>query len=137
MHAVLASVPLDGDGDAIQQIAAMHGRILDAAQEEIDAAAKAVSAAVSHPLLERARRAGKAGHCRREAPLLWRDSDGSLVEGVVDLAFEEAGVWTVIDFKTDEEIAANETAYRRQLELYGRGIQAATAAPAKLVLLRV
>ena len=32
--------------------------------------------------------------------------DGTLVEGIVDLAFEEAGEWTVVDYKTDREIAA-------------------------------
>jgi len=27
-------------------------------------------------------------------------SDGLIVEGVVDLAFEEQGKWTVVDYKT-------------------------------------
>jgi ATP-dependent exoDNAse (exonuclease V) beta subunit len=137
MHALLASVPLSDDADGIHRIAAMHGRIIGAPEEEIDAAAQAASAALAHPLFERARRAEQSGRCRREVPVLWRDSDGSLIEGVVDLAFEESSGWTVIDFKTDDEIAGNESRYRRQVELYAAGLRAATGAPVSPILLRV
>ena len=33
----------------------------------------------------------------------WRDGD-NLIEGVVDLAFEADGKWTVVEFKTNEEL---------------------------------
>src|SRR5581483_3345622 len=36
MHAVLATLPLDGAGGVIRRIAAMHGRILGAPEEEIE-----------------------------------------------------------------------------------------------------
>jgi ATP-dependent helicase/nuclease subunit A len=64
--------------------------------------------------------------------------DGTLVEGVVDLAFEENGEWIVVDYKTDREIAAaGEDQYRRQVALYATAIARATGAPASGVLLRI
>ena len=47
-----------------------------------------------------------------------RDNNNLLVEGVIDLAFEQVEVWTVVDFKTDEEFRGNEPAYRRQVAMY-------------------
>ena len=53
-----------------------------------------------------------------------------LVEGIVDLAFEEHGAWTVVDYKTDRELAAaGEDRYRRQVALYASAIAQATGAP--------
>ena len=77
------------------------------------------------------------GRCRREVPITWRDPDGLLIEGVVDLAFEQAEGWTVIDFKSDEEFRGNELNYRRQVELYASAIQAATGAQVSPILMRV
>jgi ATP-dependent exoDNAse (exonuclease V) beta subunit len=137
VHAVLASVPLDGDTDAIRRVAAVHARVLGAPEEEIDAAASAVHAALAHPLLEQARDASEAGRCRREVPIIWRDTDGSLIEGVVDLAFERSGNWTVVDFKSDEEFRGNEAAYRHQVELYASAVRAATGSQVSPVLMRI
>ena len=47
--------------------------------------------------------------------------DGTLVEGVVDVAFEDDGGWTVVDFKTDVELGARLDEYRAQVRLYVRG----------------
>ena len=66
-----------------------------------------------------------------------RAADGTLVEGVVDLAFLERDVWTVVDFKTDQEIAKALDVYRRQVALYAEAIAAATGKPARAMLLRV
>jgi ATP-dependent exoDNAse (exonuclease V) beta subunit len=137
IHAVLASLPLDGDPGSFRRVAAIHGRILGAPEDEVDAAAKAAHAALAHPLFDQARQAAKSGQCRREVPIAWRNSDGILIEGVVDLAFEQADGWTVIDFKSDEELRGNETAYRRQVELYASAIGAATGAQVAPVLMRV
>jgi ATP-dependent exoDNAse (exonuclease V) beta subunit len=67
--------------------------------------------------------------------------DGSLLEGVADLAFretDEAGArWTVVDFKTDPEIAARRAEYERQVRLYVEAVAAATGEPARGVLLVV
>jgi len=134
VHAVLATAPLDGSAAGIERAAALQGRLLGAADDEVAAAAPAVVAALAHPLL---RRAHAAAHCRRETPLTLRAPDGTLVEGTVDVAFLDAGAWTVIDFKTDAELARNLDVYRRQVALYADAIAAATGAPARAVLLRV
>jgi ATP-dependent exoDNAse (exonuclease V) beta subunit len=70
-------------------------------------------------------------------PIVWRDSDGLLVEGVVDLAFEQGEGWTVIDFKTDEEFRGNEPAYRRQVGMYASAIGAATGVRVAALLMRL
>ena len=115
VHAVLASVPLDADLNIIQRLATIHGRILGAPQDEVDAASESVRVALAHRVFEDARQAAQQGRCRREVPIAWRDPDGLLIEGVIDLAFEHAGGWTVIDYKTDEEFRGDEPAYRRQV----------------------
>ena len=56
-----------------------------------------------------ARAAEAAGQCRREVPVTLTLSDGRLLEGVVDLAYEHEGAWTVVDFKTDEDPCASST----------------------------
>ena len=67
---------------------------------------------------------------------MWlRLADGSLAEGVVDLAFREAGVWTVVDFKTDRDLEAHRAEHRTQVLLYAAAIAAATGETARGVLL--
>ena len=69
---------------------------------------------------------------------MFENDDGSILEGVVDLAFLEKGAgWTVVDFKTDVEIASRKDAYVRQIDAYARAISAATGEPAKGALLSV
>jgi ATP-dependent helicase/nuclease subunit A len=137
VHAVLASVPLDADVNIIQRLATIHGRILGAPQDEVDAASESVRVALAHRVFEDARQAAQQGRCRREVPIAWRDPNGLLIEGVIDLAFEHAGGWTVIDYKTDEEFRGNEPAYQRQAGMYAAAIKAANGAPVAALLMRV
>jgi ATP-dependent exoDNAse (exonuclease V) beta subunit len=96
-----------------------------------------VHTALAHPLFNHARSAAQQGRCRREVPIAWRDTNGLLIEGVIDLAFEQAGTWTVIDFKTDEEFGRNEPAYRRQVGMYASAIQVANGARVSALIMRV
>jgi ATP-dependent exoDNAse (exonuclease V) beta subunit len=134
VHATLAVVGLDAATDAIDAAAAVQARILGATDDERQAAVAAVATALAHPLL---RAAAAAPVVRRETPLSLVDDDGILVEGVVDLAFRDGAGWTVIDYKTDQELAARADVYRRQVALYARALMAATGIPARAVLLRV
>jgi ATP-dependent exoDNAse (exonuclease V) beta subunit len=63
--------------------------------------------------------------------------DGGLVEGIVDLAFLENGVWTVVDFKTDLRIGGRIEEYQRQVGLYVRAIEKATGQKCRGILLRL
>jgi ATP-dependent exoDNAse (exonuclease V) beta subunit len=122
----------------LHEVAAGEARILAMGDGDASAAADVVERTLAHDLLVRARRATARGACRRETPVTLTLDDGTLVEGVVDLAFEEDGEWIVVDYKTDREIAtAGEDRYRRQVALYASAIARATGARASGVLLRI
>jgi ATP-dependent helicase/nuclease subunit A len=138
VHALLASVPLDAGRERIDALAEVHGRVLSAPVDEVAAACQTVARILAHELIGRARDAERRGGCRREAPVTYTLDDGTLIEGVVDLAFEEPSGWTVVDYKTDREIAAaGEERYRRQVFLYATAIAHASGRPASGVLVRI
>ena len=133
VHAVLAEVDLRAGAEEVRKVALAQGRLLGATPEEVTGAARAAAAALSHPLLLRA---AAAEDCRREEPILHRLEDGTLLEGVVDLAFRDASGWTVVDFKTDAQ-PASQPRYAAQLRLYCAAITAVTHLPARPALLAV
>jgi ATP-dependent exoDNAse (exonuclease V) beta subunit len=139
VHAILASVELTADGDAIRASAVINRRLVGATEEETQAAVVAIGAALRHPLLQRAAAGLTRGDLRRETPMLLRWDDESLVEGVVDLAFREEthdfSGWTVLDFKTDREFAASSDRYQAQVAHYAEAVRAATGLPSRGVLL--
>ena len=65
--------------------------------------------------------------------------DGSQLEGVVDLAFREDtpefSGWTVVDFKTDREVAGASAQYLEQVRLYAVAVAKATDLPCRGILL--
>jgi ATP-dependent exoDNAse (exonuclease V) beta subunit len=137
VHALLSSVGLDDDDDAVAAHAAAQSRLFGASEEERDAATRTVRAALAHPLLRRAAAAALEGRCRREAPLVVRLADGTVLESVVDLAFLEEGVWQVVDFKSDADPTPLLDGYRRQVALYAMGITDATGLPAQGTILKI
>jgi ATP-dependent helicase/nuclease subunit A len=138
VHGLLANAPFDAGRAALDDLAANDARVLGLGNEESSAAAALVERLLTHELLIRAKNADARRACRRETPITHTLADGTLIEGVVDLAFEEAGQWTVVDYKTDREIAASgEDRYRRQVALYAAAIAEATGQPARGVLMRL
>ena len=137
VHAVLATVALDAGRDAIAEVAALQARILGAPEDETEAATDLVEAALAHPLLVRARAASGRGRCRRETPITAVEPDGSILEGVLDLAFEEDDGWTVVDFKIQAELSGPLARYRRQVGAYASVVARVTGRPATAVLLRL
>ena len=137
VHRLLEWVPFEASdaGDAgVGRVRAMADALAPSFGLDGDAAALAaehVERALALPLLERARR----------APRLWRElslffPDGAhLVEGVVDLVFEEDGALVVVDYKSDAilaESALEQAAHHApQLQLYGRGIAQALGLPVR------
>ena len=105
VHSMLAALDLNCTRADIRSTA-LHGRLVDATQDEVDAAVTTVGDALNHPLMRRAA-AVSIANLRREVPLMLRLDDGTLAEGVVDLAFLEKEHdftgWTVVDLKTDTE----------------------------------
>jgi ATP-dependent exoDNAse (exonuclease V) beta subunit len=76
----------------------------------------------------------RAEEVRREEPVVHRLADGTLLEGVVDLAFRDADGWTVVDFKTE---GSDRESYGAQVHLYCAAVEAATGLRARGVLLAV
>ncbi len=98
-----------------------------AVPSERDEAIALVARLLAHPVVARAR-----ASVRRfvELPVLFRDDalpGAPLVEGKIDLLFEEPAGWVIVDWKTDrvsssEARAAREELYRPQLESYARAL---------------
>ena len=138
VHGVLAQAPFEATRSDLDDLAAIEARVLGLADDEAAAAAAVVERLLTHDVMRRAGAAEARGACRRETPVTYTTSDGTMIEGVVDLAFEENGEWTVVDYKTDREIAASGVdQYRRQVALYASAIAQATGQPAHGVLIRV
>ena len=124
VHLVLRDIDLAGGGADADALARMHGRLLGSTVPEVEAAAAAGRAAIGHPLIERARAAAR---CHREYPVRLRLEDNRLLEGVIDLAFQERDSWIVVDFKTGADLAA----YQRQLRWYGAALARLTGLPVR------
>ena len=137
VHAALATVALDAALSQVSDAVIAQARIVGASPDEIEAATRLVGAALEHPLMARARDAWREGRCRRESPVAFSAPDGSLVEGVLDLAFEDETGWTVVDFKTDAELAGALPRYRRQVALYASMVARATQKPVTTILLQL
>ena len=121
----------------VREAAVLQGRILGATDVEVEGACTMVARALAHPVMRRARDAEARGECRRESPVTLRADDGTLLEGVVDLAFLDGGTWTVVDYKTDADPSSSLDAYARQVTLYARAVSRATGRPAVPLLLRL
>jgi ATP-dependent exoDNAse (exonuclease V) beta subunit len=141
VHAMLASIDLEAGAEAVQALAAVQGRMFAATQEEIHAAITTVHVALQHPIMRRATVSAGKGDVRREAPVLLTLEDGSIAEGVLDLAFREQTSdfdgWSVVDFKTDQEFSTAAGHHVAQVDHYVRAVQAATELPARGIILVV
>jgi ATP-dependent helicase/nuclease subunit A len=138
VHEIVARAPFGATRAVLDDLAAVDARVLGLTEGDASAAAAVVERLLQHELLVRARAADARGACRRETPVTCVLPDGTLIEGVVDLAFEEQGEWTVLDYKTDRELdVLGEARYRRQVALYASAVAQATGQIARGVLLRV
>jgi ATP-dependent exoDNAse (exonuclease V) beta subunit len=143
VHALLADTPLDTDArspagrELLSRLAAAHGRILGADTSEIAAAEDAVRRVLDHPVMRAASAAAPRGRCRRETPMTLRLDTGAIVEGVVDLVYEDNDGLVIVDFKTHRELEGDGDRHRRQVQLYATAIGAATGQPTRGILLRV
>jgi ATP-dependent helicase/nuclease subunit A len=135
VHRLLEWMPLeDVDAGRAERVRAMAEALapsfgLDA--EAADRAAAQVERALSLPVIDRARRASRAW---RELSL-WFPDGAYLVEGIVDLVFEEDGQLVVVDYKSDaittEQALAQAAHHAPQLQLYGRGLAQAAGLPVR------
>src|SRR5262249_23399832 len=61
------------------------------------------------------RRSAAAARRLAETPVLYRDAAGYLVEGKIDLLFEEQDGFVVVDYKTDRDISRRLPEHQAQL----------------------
>lgn len=134
VHAVLADLDLR-EVTHLAGMVEMHGRLLGATDAERQAAVEVVESARRHPLLRQAAEALARGACWREVPVTISPEPRVLVEGVADLVYEEGGVLTVVDFKTDAPDDTVLAVYRRQVQIYAQAVTLATGSAVRGVLL--
>jgi len=139
VHELLSRCKFDSTRSDLTAMAGSLARIFHNSDEELAAAVEAAQRALTHPLLQGAAAASRAGRCHREAPILYKHPEGTLIEGVMDLAFRDAldSPWTVVDFKTDVRPDIGQETYRRQVALYAEALRQATGREARAVLLYV
>jgi ATP-dependent helicase/nuclease subunit A len=132
VHLILEWIALDASGSerAAGMAEALAPRFgLDA--EGASRAAEAIRRALALPVMDRARRSGRVW---RELPLWFPEGD-QLIEGKVDLVFEEEGGLVIVDYKTDhiapDQAQAQAGFHAPQLQLYGRGLAQATGQPVR------
>lgn len=91
--------------------------------EEAGELALLAQQSLAHPLLKRVRHADRIF---REVPFSI-NLDGNIVEGKIDLIFQEDGDWVILDYKTDqvskENLEERFLMYREQGVYYGRAIE--------------
>ena len=124
VHKLLEWIPFEGlDPEATSRLAHALAPSYRLSDREADRATLHVLRVLAMPLVERARRARRVW---REIPLFFPE-EGKLVEGVVDLVFEEDDGLVVADYKTEAlapgEEAARADRHATQLRAYHRGLR--------------
>jgi ATP-dependent helicase/nuclease subunit A len=135
VHRLLEWAPLeDGGPGRTERGRAMAEALAPSFGLDAEAAGRAaaqVERALGLPAMDRARRASRVW---RELSL-WFPDGTHLVEGVVDLVFEEDGQLVVVDYKSDaiseDEALAQAAHHAPQLQLYGRGLAQAAGLPVR------
>jgi ATP-dependent helicase/nuclease subunit A len=132
VHRILEWIPFD-DSSA-ERAAAMAEALAPTFGLDGEGAARAAEAARRALALPVIGRACRAARVWRELALWFPEGD-ELVEGVVDLVFEEEGGLVLVDYKTDhvapEQILLQAAHHAPQLQLYGRGLARATGMPVR------
>jgi ATP-dependent helicase/nuclease subunit A len=135
VHRLLEWAPLEdvaaGRAGRVRAMAEAMAPSFGLDAETAERAAAQVERVLSLPVIDRARRSPRVW---RELAL-WFPDGAHLVEGVVDLVFEEDGQLVVVDYKSDaiadDQALAQAAHHAPQLQLYGRGLAQAAAVPVR------
>jgi ATP-dependent helicase/nuclease subunit A len=128
-HGVMERLDLSG-GSNLKELCR-----IEALEYSIPGSAERLEALVrrclDHPMMERVK---SAKRLFREAPFSV-SLDGTLVEGKIDLLFEEDRGWVIVDYKTDdvygEILEQRFQSYRVQGQWYARAVREAAGCEAK------
>ena len=112
VHGILAVVDLNATPEEIGAVARVQGRMVGATETRDRGRGAHSHRCARTPHYAQGCIRRRQQRTPRDADLLRRE-DGTLLEGVVDLAFREEGPdfagWTVVDFKTDREFELGRT----------------------------
>jgi ATP-dependent helicase/nuclease subunit A len=120
VHSIMRDADFDSNRAMLEQLARTHAVRLDTSEEEIGSAVQIVTAMLQHPVVSAAAGSAKA---RREYPFVYKDEEGKIVEGSIDLLYQQGDEWIIVDFKTGP---AGRNEYRRQVEVYARAMHPQT-----------
>jgi len=113
----------------LEETAALEARELGAEPAMTAKAVEMVRIALDSDLVKRIIRADRYF---KEVPFTFKEEEG-IVEGVIDVLFEEAGKVIIVDFKTDKvpksKLADKVAEYRHQVETYRRAVTATCGTP--------
>lgn len=137
-HRALSLIPLEALRTADDLSVAVQKTIHDLAareiftyQEVMQLNIRAISDFFASDL---GRRMLSSGNVRREwAFNLLMDAGGTLLQGVIDCAFEEDGGWVLVDYKTDRihDEEAFTARYALQIDWYARALERITGKPVR------
>lgn len=138
MHRALALIPLDTLRDASDLDGAVKQAIHDLAEREIftyqEVMLLSVQGIAGFFRSDLGQRMLASPTVRREwAFNLVMDERGTLLQGVIDCAFQEDGAWVLVDYKTDriEDEDAFLQRYQLQMDWYAKALQRITGLPVK------
>lgn len=121
--------------DLLEEVASAEGPALGADSAMVREAVRMVRETLASDLVERI---VQAERYYKEVPFTFEE-DGAIVEGVIDVLFEEAGKIGIVDFKTDKvpksKLPGKAEEYRSQVETYRRAVTAACGAPPEEAIL--
>ena len=130
VHRILEWVPL-AEPERVRGMAEALAPSFGLDAPSAERAASAAERALALPVMQRARVAPRVW---RELPL-WFPEGEELLEGVIDLVFEEEGALVIVDYKTDgiaaDQALAQAAHHAPQLQLYGRGLAQALGMPVR------
>jgi ATP-dependent exoDNAse (exonuclease V) beta subunit len=119
----------------IEKMAEVEGKALGATTPMTRRAGKMVRESLTSPVLQRVI---KSGNYQREVPFTYKN-DGIIIEGAMDVVFQEGDDLVVLDFKTDlvkqGDLDGYIEHYKPQVRVYSNAIQAIFGKPPKEVIL--
>lgn len=137
-HRALSLIPLDALRGASDLQAAVKQAILDLADREVftyqEVMLLHLDGVAGFFASELGQRMLASTNVRREwAFNLLMDKRGTLLQGVIDCAFQENAAWVLVDYKTDriEDEDAFIQRYQRQLDWYAKALMDITGLPVK------
>ncbi len=137
MHRALSIIPLEKLRGAENLYGAVKQAVHDMADREIftyqEVMMLYIKGLAEYFQSELGQRMLNSSHVRREWAFNLLMEEGSLLQGVIDCAFLENGVWVLIDYKTDriEDEHAFIQRYQLQIDWYAKALEKITGTPVK------